>query len=35
MGDRVRERIREIIREHTAPGLGQKVTKELDRIVAG
>ena len=35
MGDRVRERIRQIIAEHRADPLSADVTTQLDQVVAG
>ena len=34
MGERVRERMRQILKEHRAPALKKNVTQQLDRIVA-
>lgn len=35
MGDRVRDRVKEIIRDHRAPALPKDVTTRLDQIIAG
>ena len=35
MGDRVRERVRQILADHRAPALRDEVTGQLDRIVGG